>query len=121
MALEVLHGMKSIVATASFASKQYTFVTLDSNGQAATPSAGAGAVGVMQDKPAASDPGAVCGPGSITKVVAGGSFNAGDMVMTDGDGKAVVATTGSKVLGRATSSGSANKIATILFQPEGTL
>ncbi len=118
MAVEIVRT-KSIVATATFAAKQFTFVKIDSSGQLASPSAGGPAIGVIQDKPIAADPGAVCYPGDITKIQCAGSFTAGQYVMTDSGGKAVVATSGSYVLGVALTAGSANFIATIIFQPLG--
>jgi hypothetical protein len=121
MAYENVVSPNSFKATATFASKQFTFVLIDSNGQLATPTAGASAIGVIQDKPGAGDPGAVCRPGDVTKVVAGGTFAAGDKLASDGNGKAVVATSGAYVLGVALMAGAANKIATMIFQPEGTL
>lgn len=119
MAYEIVKT-KSIVATATFASKQFTFVKIDTNGQLATPSAGGYAIGVVQDKPLASSPGAVCFPGDITKVRAGGSFSKGDDIATDGSGKAVVATSGAYVLGVALSDGTDGYDATIIYQPKAT-
>ena len=119
MAFEIVRT-KSINATATFASKQFTFVKIDTNGQLATPSAGGYAIGVVQDKPGAGSPGAVCFPGDITKVLCGGSFDPGDEVMTDGNGKAVVATSGSFVLGTALSSGANGSLATIIYQPKAS-
>ena len=110
----------SIKATASLATKQYTFVKLDSSGQITTPSAAASAIGVLQDKPAAGDPGAVCLSGSITKILCGGNFNAGGAVCTDGNGAAVAATSGGYVLGVALSAGATGFITTIIFQPQAS-
>ena len=121
MAYESITAPRSIKATATFASKQFTFVTIDSNGTLATPSAGGYAVGVIQDKPLAADPGSVCRPGDITKVQAGGSFNPGDSVMSDSSGKAVVATSGSYMLGVALAAGADGYDTTIIFQPKGKL
>lgn len=121
MAYENVVSPNSFKATATFASKQYTFVTLDANGQLASPSAGASAIGVIQDKPGAGDPGAVCRPGDVTKVMAGGSFNPGDKIASDGNGKAVLATSGAYILGQACAAGASGKITTMIFQPEGTL
>jgi hypothetical protein len=119
MAYEIVKT-KSIKATATFASKQYTFVKIDTNGQLATPSAGGYAVGVIQDKPAAADPGAVCYPGDITKVKCGGAFNAGDDVSTDGSGCAVAATSGAYVLGIALTAGVSTYLADIIYQPKAS-
>lgn len=120
MAYENIPSPRSINATATFATKQYTFVTIDSNGTLATPSAGGSAIGVIQDKPTASQPGAVCRPGDVTKVQAGGSFNPGDYVMTNSSGQAVVATSGSYILGIALAAGANGYDTTIIFQPRGS-
>ncbi len=87
MAFELLRT-KSIKITASFASKQFTFVKIDTSGQLATPGNGAYAIGVIQDNPAnANDPGSVCYPGDITKITLGGTVTAGQELMSDGSGK----------------------------------
>ncbi len=119
MAIEIIKT-KSINATATFSAKQFTFVKIDTSGQLATPGSGAYAVGVIQDKPAAGDPGAVCYPGDITKVQCGGSFTAGQEVMTNSSGQAVVATSGSFVLGVALTAGTLNFLADIIFQPKAS-
>lgn len=120
MAFEITTALKSIKATASFASKQFTFVKIDSSGQLATPSSGGFAYGVIQDKPAANDPGSVAGPGSVTKIQCGGSFNPGDEVMSNSSGQAVAATSGSFILGVALAAGANNTVTEILFQPKGS-
>lgn len=118
MAYELIHP-RSLNVASTFASKQFTFVTYSSTGLA-TPSAGAYAIGVIQDKPA-SGAAQVCSPGDFTKVQCGGSFSIGDQVTTDGNGKAVAATSGDHILGVALEAGANTKIATILYQPEGKL
>lgn len=119
MAVEIIKT-KSINITASFASKQYTFVKIDSNGTLASPSAGGQAIGVIQDNPAtAGDPGAVCYPGDITKIRCNGSFNPGDLVMSTSGGLAVVAASGNFALGVALTAGSVGFLAEIIFQPLG--
>lgn len=119
MAYEILTGTKSLKATSSLATSQFCFVKLDTSAQIVLAGNGNAAIGVVQDKPAANDPGLVCGPGSITKVQCGGSISAGQQVQSDGSGKAVAAVTGSYVLGWALEAGANNGIATILFQPLG--
>jgi hypothetical protein len=121
MAFEILRT-KSINATATFASKQYTFVKIDTSGQLASPNAGQWAIGVIQDKPIAASPGAVCYPGDITKVMVGtGGFNEGDFVTTDASGKAIAAYSGAHILGVALSTGVAASLADIIYQPAGKL
>lgn len=119
MAFEIVR-MKSIKATSSLAASQYLFVKLDSNGQIVLCGSGQYAIGVLQDKPAAGDPGAVCGPGDITKVQCGGTINAGGDVSCDSSGKAVAATSGAYVLGQALTAGANLSMATIIYQPKGS-
>lgn len=119
MAYELLKT-KSIKATASLAASQYCFVKLDTLGQLALASAGGYAIGVLQDKPLAADPGAVCFPGDITKVQCGGTFAAGQDVCADAAGKAVAATSGGFVLGQALTAGAAGAIADIIYQPKAS-
>ena len=117
MAYEIIRT-KSIKATATFASKQYTFVKIDTSGTLATPSAGGFALGVIPDTPAAGDPGAVCYPGDITKVLAGtGGTTAGGAVSSDGNGAAVAWTSGAFILGYALTTTAAGGLADIIYQP----
>ena len=119
MAYEILK-LKSIKATASLAASQFCFVKIDTSGQIALPAAGGYAVGVLQDKPAAGDPGAVCYPGDITKVLCGGTITAGQDVATDVNGKAVAAATGNFILGIALTAGAASGLADIIYQPKAS-
>lgn len=118
MAYESLTPLRSIKVTASFASKQYTFVTIDTNGQLASPSAGGDVIGIIQDDPAAGEVGSVCRPGDITKVKLGGSVSAGNDVTCDGNGAAVAATSADRVHGKALEGGSSGQLVTIIYQPK---
>jgi hypothetical protein len=118
MAVESTVRLKSLIATASLASSQYCFVRLDFSGGIVLPAAGGDAIGVLQDKPAAGDPGAVCGPGDITKVKAGGSFSAGAYLQATAAGKAVSTTTGAASLGQALQASTGDgQIVSMIFQP----
>ena len=112
---------KSIKATAAFTRpSQYSLVKLDTNGQLAPATAGGYAIGVIQDTPAAGDPGAVCYPGDITKVICGGTFTAGQDVCSDSTGRAVAATSGGYVVGQALTAGAVGFLATIVYQPKAS-
>lgn len=115
-----LARFKSIKATSSLTTKQFCFVKLDSNGQIVLCGNGQYAIGVLQDKPAAGDPGAVCFPGDITKLVLGGTVTAGQDLQSDGNGAAVAAVTGSFVIGQALAGGSSGAIITALYQPKAS-
>ena len=118
---EVIRNSKSFKATSSLASNQYCFVKLDTSGQIVISTDGANAIGVLQDKPGAGEPGSVCGVSDITKVQCGGSFSAGDLVSSDSSGKAISAGTGDYIMGQALTAGSSSTLATILFQPRGSV
>lgn len=117
MAYEIVR-MKSIKATSAITS-QYVFVKLDASGQLVVCGSSQYAIGVCQDKPGAGDPGAVCYPGDITKVLCGGTFAAGQDVASDSSGNAVAAVTAGAVLGMALTAGAAGSIADIIYQPKG--
>jgi len=127
MAFELLHGLKSIISTndlsgyATAARQQFYFVKIDTNGQIIVGTAGGYCIGVVQDNPPALSPGQVCGPGSITKVYCGGSFAAGQNVMSNSTGQCVAATSGSQILGVALTAGVNAYLATILYQPMGKM
>ena len=121
MAYELLKTKSIKCGSASLASYQFSFVKIGSDGLLALPSAGGYAVGVLQDKPVAGDPGAVCFPGDITKVMCGaGGFSAGGDVATDASGYAVAATSGHYALGIALEAGVNGFLATILYQPKAS-
>jgi len=118
MAVESTGILKSILATADLSASQYCFVRLDFNGGIVLPGAGGDAIGVLQDKPGAASPGAVCGPGAITKIKAGGSFSAGAYLQTTAAGKAVSTTTGAASLGQALQASTGDgQIVSMIFQP----
>lgn len=120
MAFELIRT-KSIPIAASFASKQFTFVKIDTSGKLANPGNGAYGIGVIQDNPAnADDPGSVCYPGDITKITLGGTVTAGQEIMSDSTGKGVAATSGSYVLGVALAGGSSGARIPMIYQPKAS-
>jgi hypothetical protein len=120
MPFETLHSLKSINASVSLAANQFCFVDLNASGQLALSVAGADAIGVLQDKPGAGDPGLVCGPGDITKMQFGGTVAAGAPIISNATGQAVAGTAGSPALGYALQAGAAGAISAVLFQPVAT-
>jgi hypothetical protein len=113
---------------------QYKFVVLGSDGYLDVCTAGALAMGVVQDSPV----GTVGQPlaSSVrylgpSKVQCGGSFNPGDKISSDSAGKAVLYTgatvftgtpyvvSGSQVLGIALQPGASSSDTAMLFRPSG--
>jgi hypothetical protein len=110
-------------ASGDLSTKQYRFVTVDSNGRMAVATRGALAIGILQDKPAAIDrSGAVrvvCG--TVSKVVVGtGGLTKGQVIVSDANGAAVTAASSDNAyLGFALEAGSAGDIIAMLWQPRG--
>ena len=71
---------------------------------------GAKADGVLQNKPAASGRAATVGIDGVTKVRVGAAVTAGDDLASDSTGRAVTATTGDIIIGRALEDGSAANV-----------
>lgn len=116
MASDLVHN-RSFNATTSLATRQFRFVKADTSGGISLCGVGDYAVGVLQDKPGAGDPGAVCTPGDITKIVLGATLTAGQYVMSDSTGRAVAAVSGAYALGQVREGGAADEIGVIVFQP----
>ncbi len=100
----------SFPANADLSASQNRFVALNSSGKVAQVStAGADAIGVLQDKPSAIDRTAQVRVLGIAKVVAGAAIAAAANVKSDNVGRATTAsmTAGDIVLGRALAAASA--------------
>jgi hypothetical protein len=109
MAVEAILQKTSKIAASDYSAKQYFACVLDANGQAALPSSGADVYGVVQDKPAVGRVTAVATAG-VTKWVAGAAVAAGALVMTDGAGKCITATSTNYAVGIAEQAASGNNI-----------
>ena len=116
--------LRTIAAPAStdLSASQFCFVVVNSSGQLALPSAGGEADGILQDKPNAQGVQAELAVLGVSKVVVGtGGVTAGDLLAADASGKAVTATSGNKILGRALATGAAGVIIPALIQQKGKL
>lgn len=81
----------SRVAAADLSAKQYTFVKVNGDGQAAAAAAaGEPVFGVLQNDPGLGQE-ATIAVGGISKVKADGVINEGDLIKTSADGQAAVA------------------------------
>ena len=118
---QTLHTI-SAPASTDLSASQFCFVAVNSSGQLALPSAGGDAEGILQDKPNAAGVAGEVGILGVSKLVVGtGGVTAGDLLATDVNGKAVTATTGNKILGRALTTGAAGTIIPALIQQKGKL
>ena len=76
-------------------------------------------LGVLQNKPAATNRAATIGYEGISKVVAGGAVTRGLLITTNGSGRAANATSGDMVFGRALDPATTNGevISALIFAP----
>jgi hypothetical protein len=109
-------------ASADLSAAQFCFVVVNASGQLALPAAGGEAEGILQDKPNGAGVYGEVGILGISKLVVGtAGVTAGDLLATDVNGKAVTATTGNKILGRALATGAAGTLIPALIQQKGKL
>jgi hypothetical protein len=103
MAFESTYLTISVPVSQSFASLQFTFVTINASGNLAPPSgAGVFCDGViLDDNPNTGVVASSMAYTGVVKCVSGASVNQGDLVMTDSSGRAVTATSTNHILGRA--------------------
>ena len=104
----------TLIAGADLSTRQYSFVSIDANGNAALTTAGAQADGVVQDNPQSGEAAAV-GVRGISKVKCGGNITRGSLVAAGANGLAVAATSGDVILGTAMEAGAANRIISVLL------
>ena len=122
MAYEQMLRNVGLPASADLSASQFCFVVVNSSGQLALPTAGGDADGILQDKPSAQGvEGSVAVLGISKLVVAAAGVTAGDLIMTDAAGKAVTATAGKKILGRALATGAGGTIIPVLIQQKGAV
>lgn len=111
----------SFEAGSDLSANQFQFVDVSADGQVDLTGAGAYAVGVLQNDPAAAGRAAEVAVGGKTQVKCGGTVTAGGPVSSDANGKAVDAASasGDIILGEAMEAGANNEVITILFHPRG--
>lgn len=111
---------RTMEAGQDLSSHQYKFVTIASDGQIDPTGAGLAADGVLQDDPAAAGRAGLVMTLGTTKVVAGAAVTRGAKVTSDSTGRAVTATTGNFICGRAiTTAGAAGELMEVELIPGG--
>jgi len=112
--------LPGIEASGDMSSNQFRFVRIDGNGRAVLAGAGESIVGVLQNKPSAlGQPAIIWGPGSVTKVVAGGSVAASAVVTPDASGRAVGAAGDTYIAGISVETGGTSDLLTVLICQPG--
>jgi Uncharacterized conserved protein (DUF2190) len=111
-----------VPANADLSASQFCFVVVNASGRLVLPAAGGHAEGILQDKPNAAGVYGEVGILGVSKVLVGtGGVTAGDLLASDVNGKAVTATTGNFVLGRALATGAAGTYIPALIQQKGKI
>lgn len=111
----------TVPASGDLSTKQFFIMTLDADGKALlTDNADDTTeppMTVLMNKPNAEDePAELACPGSVVKVMCGGTINETDAVTCDGNGAAVATVTaGDKCIGRMITAGASGKIGTVLL------
>jgi hypothetical protein len=121
MAFEIPGTCITLEAAADLSAKQYYFVYVDSNGQAAVCSAATDQpIGILQDKPAAAGRACTVMVNGISKVSSDAALSLGNKVGTSADGQAAAYAFGTDktafIVGTVIgASGGAAGLATIIF------
>lgn len=110
----VLGQAETYIAGEDLSAAQYTFVSSDGDEVTQT-GAGEAAVGVLFNAPIENDAASVIRGGEPNVYVGTGGVAIGNLVTSDANGKAVVATTGDVILGEARTAAAAGGLATITF------
>ena len=118
MTLALGGTMASYPALADLSTRQYTFVTQDTNGRVGDGSAGDACVGILQNKPTAIDRSATVQIDGISKLRVAGTTSQGDRLKMDNDGLGVVTTTATDKVGAiAEEDGGADDIIAVRVVP----
>lgn len=119
MAVELPGFRFTLPAAADLSALQYTFVDVNSSGQAAAGANDGRAVGVLQNKPNAAGKSATIMKSGISKVVAGGTVTAGDDITMDTGGVAITAESTARRLGVALTTATGPALVSILLDSDG--
>ena len=113
---ETLPGME---AAADLTGHQFRFVTVTSGGIDVA-GVGASIAGVLQNKPDTGEAATVWGPGTVSKVEAGGSVLQGADVTPDATGRGVTSATTNYIAGKAlTAAANAGELLTVWITQPG--
>jgi hypothetical protein len=119
MAVEEIIYNTSVIAGADLSAKQFYCIKLNSSGQGVLSGAGENALGILQDKPASGQVGAVCCLGK-SMAIYGASVTAGQNLTPDANGKLVPATGSDAVVAVAAESGSSGDICSVYVVSRAT-
>lgn len=109
----------TLEAGQDLSAKQFFCVSIAADGQIDPSGDGALVDGILQNNPASAGEASTVAIAGISRVICGGSITRGDMLASDADGKAVVATTNEEIFGRALTAGANNQVIPVLLKLSG--
>jgi hypothetical protein len=115
MATENALQSRSYPAGSDLSASQYCFVKITAGALAVADAGSGDAVGILQDKPNAVGRAGAFAYGGTSKVLAGGTFSAGDRLTCDSSGRAVSVQSGDDTLATAMADGSSGTITSCLL------
>lgn len=119
MAVEEIVYSTSVIAGSDLSAKQFYCVKLNASGQIVLSGAGENALGILQDKPASGQVGAVCCLGKSMAML-GAEVVAGQNLTPDSGGKLVPATGSDAVVAVAAESGSVGEVRSVYVVSRAT-
>lgn len=109
----------TLEAGQDLSTKQFYCVSIAADGQIDPSGDGALIDGILQNDPATVGQAATVAVAGISRVVLGGNVSIGDLLASDASGKAVVATTGEEIFGKALAAGVNNQVIPALLKLSG--
>jgi hypothetical protein len=109
----------TLEAGQDLSASQFCFVSIAGDGQVDPTGAGALADGVLQNDPNATGTAATVAIGGISRVVCGGIVSRGALITSDASGRAVAATIGTEIAGRALAAGTVGALIPVLLKLSG--
>jgi hypothetical protein len=109
----------TVEAGQDLSASQFCFVSIAGDGQVDPTGAGAVADGVLQNDPNAAGVAATVAIAGVSRVVCGGVVSRGALVSSDASGRAIAATTGAEIAGRALAAGATGALIPVLLKLSG--
>jgi hypothetical protein len=109
----------TVEAGQDLSASQFCFVSIAGDGQVDPTGAGAVADGVLQNDPNAAGVAAAVAIAGVSRVVCGGVVSRGALVASDASGRAIAATTGAEIAGRALAAGTTGALIPVLLKLSG--
>lgn len=109
----------TLEAGQDLSASQFCLVSIAGDGQVDPTGAGALPDGVLQNDPNAAGVAATVAIAGVSRIVCGGVVSRGALIASDASGRAVAATTGAEIAGRALAAGTAGALIPVLLKLSG--